>query len=176
MSEQVTSRKPFGLPTNVRPMKQGDLVLRWNNGEGPYAREDIKVGIDMIDKWKVITSKVSYDHAGQPDKNGMRKVLSIVDILPPSTICTETYIVAGVFDKRAEAESLLQYLSTRFVRFLVAQLSFSQDITKDRFFFVPVLNMNIQWTDEKLYNRYGLTADEIAFIESMIRPMDASDE
>ena len=176
MSEQVTSRKPFGLPTNVRPMKQGDLVLRWNNGEGPYAREDIKVGIDMIDKWKVITSKVSYDHAGQPDKNGMRKVLSIVDILPPSTICTETYIVAGVFDKRAEAESLLQYLSTRFVRFLVAQLSFSQDITKDRLFFVPVLNMNMQCADEKLYNRYGLTADEIAFIESMIRPMDASDE
>lgn len=77
MSEQVSSRKPFGLPTNARPLKKGDLVLRWNNGEGPYERDKIEVGSELIDKWKVITSKVSYDHAGQPDKNGMRKVLSI---------------------------------------------------------------------------------------------------
>jgi len=91
MSERVTSRKPFGLATNARPMKNGDLILRWQNGEGPFKREDITVGLEMIDKWKVITSKVSYDHAGQPDRNGMRKVLSIVDILPPGHICTETY-------------------------------------------------------------------------------------
>ena len=176
MSEQVTSRKPFGLPTNARPMKRGELILRWNNGDGPYARKEIAVGVEIIDKWKVITSKVSYDHAGQPDKNGMRKVLSIVDILPPGTICTETYIVAGAFNTRAEAERLAQYLRTRFVRFLVAQLSFSQDITKERFFFVPVLSMNTQWTDERLYKRYDLTKDEIAFIESKIRPMEANDE
>ena len=88
MSKQVTSRKPFGLPTNARPTKSGDITLRWNNGEGPYKRKDITIGTEMIDRWKVITSKVSYDHAGQPDKNGMRKVLSIVDILKPGTICT----------------------------------------------------------------------------------------
>lgn len=176
MSEQVSSRKPFGLPTNARPMKRGDLILRWNNGEGPYARKDVMIGTEMIDKWKVITSKVSYDHGGQPDKNGMRKVLSIVDILPPKTICTETYIVAGVFENRVEAERLAQYLRTRFVRFLVAQLSFSQDITKDRFFFVPTLKMNTQWTDDKLYKRYDLTRDEVAFIESKIRPMEANGE
>jgi site-specific DNA-methyltransferase (adenine-specific) len=176
MSEQVSSRKPFGLPTNARPMKRGDLILRWNNGEGPYVRKDVMIGTEMIDKWKVITSKVSYDHGGQPDKNGMRKVLSIVDILPPKTICTETYIVAGVFENRVEAERLAQYLRTRFVRFLVAQLSFSQDITKDRFFFVPTLKMNTQWTDDKLYKRYDLTKDEVAFIESKIRPMEANGE
>lgn len=176
MSEQVTSRKPFGLPTNARPMKQGDLVLRWNNGQGPYSRRDISVGVEMIDRWKVITSKVSYDHAGQPDKNGMRKVLSIIEILPPRSICTETYIIAGAFDKRVEAERLAQYLRTRFVRFLVAQLSFSQDITKERFYFVPVLSIKTHWTDERLYKRYGLTKDEIAFIEAKIRPMESSDE
>jgi len=176
MSEQVSSRKPFGLPTNARPMKQGDIILRWQNGEGPYARKDVAVGIDMIDKWKVITSKVSYDHAGQPDKNGMRKVLSVIDILPPGTICTETYIVVGSFDTRAKAERLAQYLRTRIVRFLVAQLSFSQDITKERFFFVPILDMTTEWTDDKLYKRYDLTEDEIAFIESKIRPMTAVDD
>ena len=56
----------------------------------------------------------------------------------------------------------------------MAQLSFSQDITKDRFLFAPVLRMNSDWTDEKLYKRYGLTEDEIAFIESKIRPMEAN--
>ncbi len=58
---------------------------------------------------------------------------------------------------------------------MVAQLSFSQDITKERLFFVPVLSMNTEWTDEKLYKRYGVTEDEIAFIESKVRPMPADD-
>jgi site-specific DNA-methyltransferase (adenine-specific) len=176
MSEQVSSRKPFGLPTNARPQKSGDIILRWQNGEGPYKRSDITVGIEMIDKWKVITSKTAYDHAGQPDKEGRRRVLSIVDILEPRKICTETYIVVASVDTRLIAERIAAYLKTRFVRFLISQLQFSQDITKDRFYFVPILDMNIEWTDEKLYERYDLTPDEIAFIESKIRPMDANGE
>ncbi|MBK9043191.1 MAG: hypothetical protein IPN97_08375 [Saprospiraceae bacterium] len=63
---------------------------------------------------------------------------------------------------------------TKFTRFLVSQLSFSQDITKDRFAFVPIEDFSESWTDEKLYKKYGLTEDEIAFIESMIRPMEIS--
>ena len=173
MSEQVSSRKPFGLPTNARPLKRGDIMLRWNNGEGPYNRKDVTVGIEMIDRWKVMTSKVSYDHAGQPDKNGKRRVLSIVDILQPGKICTETYLVAGVYHDEAKAENLALFLRTKFVRFLISQLSFSQDITKDRFYFVPVLDMTTEWTDTLLYKRYGLTNEEIAFIESKIRPMEA---
>lgn len=129
MSLQVSSRKPFGLPTNARPLRHGDIKLRWNNGEGPYEKQKVFVGRALIDSWKVITSKVSYDHAGQPDKNGMRKVLSIVDILPPGTICTETYLVAGSFSDESQAKNLAAYLKTKFVRFLVSQLSFSQDIT-----------------------------------------------
>jgi site-specific DNA-methyltransferase (adenine-specific) len=164
------------LPTNARPIKTGDIILRWQNGEGPYKRSEIKVGTEIIDKWKVITSKVSYDHAGQPDKNGMRKVLSIVEILPPGYICTETYIVTGAYDKKIEAIRLAAYLRTRFTRFLISQLSFSQDITRERFSYVPILDMDTEWTDEKLYKRYGLTEEEIAFIESKIRPMDTDTE
>lgn len=172
MSLQVSSRKPFGLPTNARPMKTGDIKLRWNNGEGHYERNKISIGKDLIDTWKVITSKVSYDHAGQPDKFGMRKVLSIVDILPPGTICTETYIIAGSFQDESLAKNLASYLRTKFVRFLVSQLSFSQDITKDRFFFVPNPDASKKWTDAQLYERYGLTPDEIEYIESKIKPME----
>ena len=176
LNEQVTSRKPFGLPTNARPMKQGDLVLRWNNGEGPYPREDILVGVEMIDSWKVITSYVGYDHAGNPGKDGRRRVFSKIDILPPKTICTETYLVVGVFKKKSHAVNLVQYMKTRLFRFLVAQFMYSHHITKDAYSFVPALDMDTQWTDEKLYERYGLTKDEIAFIESKIRPMEVGDE
>ena len=172
MDKQVTSRKPFGLATNIRPTTDGDLKLRWNGGTGPYWRKDVTVGIALIDKWKVITSKVSYDHGGMPDKNGMRRVLSVIDVLPPKYICTETYIVVGAFDDEHESRNLECYLKTKFLRFLVSQLSFSQDITKDRFSFVPSQDFSEVWTDEKLYSKYGLAKEEVSFIESMILPWE----
>lgn len=174
MSSYVSSRKPFGLSTNIRPTKIGDLNLVWNGGIGPFESSSIEIGKDLINKWKVITSKVSYDHGGQPDKEGKRRVLSKIDILPPKTICTESYIIVGSFNSNIECENLANYLKTKFVRFLIAQLSFSQDITKERFGFVPIQDFTETWTDEKLYSKYGLTNEEISFIESMIRPMDIS--
>jgi site-specific DNA-methyltransferase (adenine-specific) len=176
MSEQVSSRKPFGLPTNARPRKSGDLVLRWQNGEGPYPREDVTVGLEMIDKWKVITSYVGYDHAGNPGSDGRRRVFSRIDVIPPGTICTETYLVVGSYGSQKQAENLVAYMKTRLFRFLVSQFMYSHHITKDAYTFVPILDMNIEWTDEKLYKRYGLTEEEVAFIESKIRPMPAEDE
>jgi site-specific DNA-methyltransferase (adenine-specific) len=44
------------------------------------------------------------------------------------------------------------------------------------FEFVPMQDFNETWTDEKLYKKYGLSQEEIDFIESMVRPMDSSDE
>ena len=172
MSELVSSAKPFGLRTFVRPLEKGDLLLRWNGGEGPYERDKVTIGNEMIDQWKVITSKVSYDHAGSPDKNGMRRVFSIIDVLPPGTICTETYLVVGSFATEALAQNLASYLKTRFVRFLVAQRSFTQDIFKEKFSWVPRLDWSTKWTDDLLYKRYRFTEEEIAFIESKIRSME----
>ena len=174
MSEQVSSRKPFGLATNERPKTKGDLKLKYYGGYGSYPSNLITVGNDLISLWKVITSKTSYDHAGQPDKEGKRRVFSTLEILKPNEICTETYIIVGSFDSEKECLNLLSYLKTKFTRFLVSQLSFSQDITKDRFAFVPIEDFSESWTDEKLYKKYDLTEDEIAFIESMIRPMELS--
>lgn len=176
MSEQVSSRKPFGLPTNTRPQKSGDIILRWQKGEGPYKRKDITAGVEMIDKWKVITSYVGYDHAGNPNKNGKRRVFSKIDILPPGTICTETYLVIGSYKKKTQAKNLVAYMKTKFFRFLVAQFMYSHHITKDSYTFVPLWDMVTQWTDDMLYKRYGLTKDEIEFIESKIRPMEVDDE
>ena len=172
MSSMVSSSKPFGLRTFVRPQECGDIVLRWQNGEGPYNSNEITTGREMINQWKVITSYVGYDHAGSPGKDGKRKVFSKIDILPPKTICTETYLVVGSFNSEAEAKHLVAYMKTLFFRFLVSQFMYSHHITRDSYRLVPIQDFAQEWTDEKLYAKYGLTEDEIAFIESMIRPME----
>ena len=172
MDQQVSSRKPFGLATNVRPRQKGDLILHWQNGEGKFPSTEVTNGREWIKKFKVICAKTAYDHAGSPDKNGMRKVFTKINILAPNVVCTETYLVAGAFDSEAEALNLKNYMESRFFRFIVSQFMVSQDITKDRFAFVPIQDFSQEWTDEKLYQKYGITDEEQAFIESVIRPMD----
>ncbi len=169
MSEQVSSRKPFGLATNVRPQRSGDIILHWKNGEGPYNREKITVGTEIIDKWKVITSYVGYDHAGNPGKDGRRRVFSKIGVLPPRTICTETYLVIGSYDMEEEARNMVRYMKTRFFRFLVSQFMYSHHITRTAYSFVPILDMTKVWTDEHLSQRYDLTKKENSFIESKIK-------
>jgi site-specific DNA-methyltransferase (adenine-specific) len=176
MNEQVSSRKPFGLPTTARPLKSGDITLRWQNGEGPYSRDAIEVGRDLVDKWKVVTSYVAYDHAGSPGADGRRRVFSRILVLPPGTICTETYLVIGSSSTKRAAENLVGYMKTKFFRFLVAQFMYSHHLTKDAYSLVPILDMKEAWTDERLAEAFGLTKAESAFIDSKIRPMDAVDE
>ena len=176
MNEQVRAYKPFGLRTYVKPQRTGDIILHWQKGEGPYKRKDITVGVEMIDKWKVIASRSGHEHAGNPGNDGTRRVLAKTVVLPPGTICTETYLVIGSYSTEEEAKNLLAYMKTRFFRFLMSLFMYSHGITKDTYAFIPILDMTKRWTDEKLYKRYGLSQEDIAFIESKIRPMEASDE
>lgn len=171
LSNKVSSRKPFGLATNIKPKEYGDLHLITNNSEGPFPRDEVLVGRDMIDKWNVVTSKVSYDHGGQPDKDGKRRVLSKVFILSPGQICSETYIVVGTFNSEVEARNAEKYIKTKFVRFLISLMSFSQDITKDRFRYVPDMPNYQDLNDADLYEYFKLTESECSYIESMIKDM-----
>ena len=68
------------------------------------------------------------------------------------------------------------YIQTRFFRFMVMLKKNAQHNMRDVFSLVPIQNFDESWTDEKLYKKYGLTKDEIDFIESMIRPMEANNE
>jgi site-specific DNA-methyltransferase (adenine-specific) len=97
-------------------------------------------------------------------------------IAGPAEACSETYLVAGQFDNKETAERCAAYLRTRFVRFLVSLRKATQDAAKDVYAFVPNVPLTRKWTDDALYKRYNLSSDEIAFIESMVRPMEASDE
>ena len=176
MTSIISATRPFGLQTKDRPDGKGQIHLISSAGDGKISINRITAGHEMIDKWKVMTSKTSHDHAGQPDKDGTRRVLSRVELLRPNDVCTESYIILGAFKKKTDAQNCLEYAKTRFVRFLISLLSFSQDITRERFAYVPMQDFSEPWTDEKLYKKYGLTKDEIAFIESMVRPMEANNE
>lgn len=171
-NQRVSSQKPFGLRTYVKPTDSGDITLRYNGGTGPFWKKDVPQATEWIDKWKVIMSYLTYDHAGRADKDGRRKVFSTMEVLPPKTACTETYLVIDVFDTKEEAENLYKYLQTQFVRFLVSQTTSTQHIAKANFAFVPIQDFSKTWTDEELFEKYNLSDAEIAFIDSMIRPIE----
>jgi site-specific DNA-methyltransferase (adenine-specific) len=94
----------------------------------------------------------------------------------PDSCCTETYLVIGPFSNRKIAKNVISYIEAKFFRFLVLLVKNTQHGVKKVYSLVPMQKFDEPWSDEKLYKKYGLTKDEVAFIESMIRPMDASDE
>lgn len=172
VSETVSAMRPFGLRTYEQPGESGELVLRWNKGKGPVERSRITAGEEYIDKWKVISSRVFFEHAGQPDKNGQYRVLSILETLEPKEVCTETYVIIDSFDVQAKAENMLNYLKTKFARFLILQACSSIMVTRASYVFLPQQNFTRPWTDADLYEKYGLTDAEIAQIEGTIKPME----
>ena len=97
-------------------------------------------------------------------------------IRTPASVCTQTYLVAGPIASEKEANSLQNYTKTRFFRFHVSLRKITQHALRSTYSWVPQQTWDCDWTDEKLYKKYGITKDEIAFIESMIRPMGEGDE
>lgn len=171
----VSATRPFGLQTKDRPDGAGDVRLVSSGGEGMISDARVTAGRSLIHKWKVMTSKTSHDHGGNPDKKGMRRVLSRLELLGPGAVCTESYIVLGGFESKEEAANCLSYLRTRFARFLISLLSFSQDITRERFRYVPMVDFVEPWSDSILAAKYGLSPEEVGFIESSIHSMEGPD-
>ena len=172
---RVSSMKPFGLrtffhgkPTSKRmkdPVKlYGSQKISW------IERSEVPTNVHLIDRWKVLMTRVQGTSAAVETK-----FLSKPIVAEPGTACTETYLVAGHFDTEAEAKSYASYLRTRFVRFLVSLRKSTQDAAKGVYGFVPEVPLDEDWTDAKLYARYGLNAQDIAFIESQVAPHDDAD-
>ena len=173
LNTRVSSGKPFGLRTFFhgkavanglkKPVKLfGSQKVSW------LERSDIPTNSDWIDEWKVLMTAVQGTSAAIETK-----FLSKPIIAEPGTACTETYLVAGRFGGETEAINYAKYLRTRFVRFLVSLRKSTQHATRDVYAFIPDLPLDQEWTDAKLYKRYGLTKDEIAFIESQVAQHDS---
>jgi len=175
----LSSRNPFGLVTSERGYEQkshGDLTLYSSKGIGYIKPTNVVQGRDYIEKYKVMISRVTSEHAGEPDKSGMYKVISNMKMLLPNEICTDSYIIAFPNDSKEEVVNFYLYLQTKFVRFLILQALSSINLSRESYTFVPMQDFKKVWTDAELYSKYDLTEDEVAFIESMIKPMDGGDD
>lgn len=175
MDATVSSQKPFGLRTYEKPGKKGDLILRWREGRGPIESNRVTAGLEMIDKCKVIVSRVVYEHAGGVDSRGQKRILSVLDLLGKKEVCTETYLVVDAFDSKDEAENCLNYLRLKLPRYLIGQIASAQMINKKSFSLVPVLDFKKTWNDKELYELFELSSFEITQVEDLIKPMDLSD-
>lgn len=185
LSQKVYASKPFGLRSfdTGFPAKPGrDICLFGSDGISYLEPSQVPQNLHLAPKWKVIMSKASAEHAGQTDKEGRKRLVSRLEVLPPGTICTESYLLLDVFDNRDEAENLKKYIKTQFVRFLLGSILITQNIVRDKFRFVPLQdfteNSDIDWSksieeiDRQLYKKYELDQPEIDFIEKMIKPME----
>jgi len=179
ISSLVSSRNPFGFPTSARGKNHdfnNALTLHSSQGVSYIEQDKLIKGHDQISKYKVMISRVTSEHAGEPDKSGQMKIISRIKILPPNNICTDSYLIIGGSDNQNKAQNLYSYLTTKFARFFILQAVTSINLSKDKFMFVPIQDFSESWTDEKLYKKYSLDEKEIEFIESMIRPMEIDSE
>lgn len=170
VSEVVGSRNPFGLSSSARGVKDKlEITLYSSAGTGYVTEHEVTQGKHLIKKHKVMISKVTSEHAGEPDKSGMFVVLSTVRVLKPQEVCTDSYLIAYESNDAVLAENFAKYMCTKFFRFLLLQAVSSINLSKDKFQFVPMQDFTKTWTDEMLYEKYNLTQDEIDFIESMMK-------
>ena len=130
-------------------------------------QEIIKQNVDWIDEYKVYIPRAYGERGEFP-----YIVLGKPFLGEPNTCCTETYLVIGPYASKERAENVISYIKTKFFRFLVLLKKNTQDAPSRVYNIVPLQDFSEPWTDEKLYKKYGLTDDEIAFIDSMIRPME----
>lgn len=166
----VSSRKPFGLPTNFHGNKQNtqdSIILYENSGTSFLDKDELIKGKELVDKYKVFISR-----AYGAGEDFPHQILNKPFLGDKKTACTETYLVIGPFETRKEAENVITYIQTKFFRFLVLLIKNTQDATAKVYQFVPLQDFSKPWTDAELYEKYGLTQEEIDFIESMIRPME----
>ena len=177
LSDIVSSRKPFGLPTNYVPLDEG--IPCWfiqkigmKFADFTHISDDKKI----LKKWKLLIPKAPI--AGQTD---FSKPVGFyydgnVRIAKPGECCTESWIVACAFDTKAEVLAFKSYLFTKIVRFLLLQTVISQDVTKQNFRFIPDLGVYKGiYTDEILVRNWGITEEEWAFIDSKISAIESAE-
>ena len=171
----VSSRKPFGLETTFKGKatnRPGDVTIYQNGGTGYVAKNSIRNGTELIDKWKIF---MGYAAPGTGNKDTYpHRIISTPFIGEPASVSSETYLCIRPLTSKSEAESVLSYLSCRLTRLLILLHKPSQHVTRKVYTFVPTQKWTKKWTDEALYKKYGITEDEIGFIEKVVRPMDLS--
>lgn len=179
MDTLISADTPFGLATNFNDYKEKpfhDSVALYLTKRGQRiiahtARSNIKKNVHLIDSWKLLLPEAYGERGAIP-----ALVLGPPIVTSPASVCTQTYLVAGPLSSEQEAISILSYTKTRFFRFLVSLRKITQHLLRSTYSWVPAQEWKHNWTDEMLYEKYGITKEEVEFINSMIRPMGEADE
>lgn len=174
--EMLAADKEFGMTSNwseFRPTARPTDVAFYYNVKGSrrvggMARSKVPKSSHLIDRWKVLVPQAGSD-GGQklPDI-----VLGTMMIVEPPSVCTQTYLFFYC-NSRDEAESIHSYARTRLFRFLVSLRKMTQHATRSTYTWVPQQSWDRIWTDAELYSKYGITKEEQAYIESMVKGMSA---
>ncbi|MDD4155373.1 MAG: Eco57I restriction-modification methylase domain-containing protein [Candidatus Cloacimonetes bacterium] len=156
-------------PTFHKQYFQNSVKLYYNGwqkeGIGFIDKDSIRKNANFINDYQVLIPKAW----GKGDMN-IDKLNPF--IAEPLSCCTETYLIIGPFSQKLFAENVTSYIQTKFFHFMVSLKKITQNAMQKVYQFVPLQDFSESWTDEKLYAKYGLTEEEVSFIESMIRPMD----
>lgn len=169
-SEIVSGRSPFGLNTNHHGKAEpfsGSIPYLESGGYKYISVESITKNHEAISQNKVYISKAYGAGEGWPHQIINRPIIG-----GPNTICSGTYLLVGPFETAEISQNVADYMCTKFFRVLVSINKISQDAYAKVYDDVPILDFSKPWTDEELYAKYNLTADEIAFIEATIKPME----
>jgi site-specific DNA-methyltransferase (adenine-specific) len=171
---KVSSRKPFGF-SGVNSLDDGyegpRIQCLTSDGMKEIAAAQVTANHDWVQKFKVVVGKAYGERGSYPFK-----IIAKPRVLKPGQVCTETYLVLSVFENETAALRFAQYVETRFFRFLLGLQKNTQNITKDKFAFVPQLPDSWAPDDEKLYEAFQIDHEERVYIESLIRPMGGAEE
>ena len=180
----VSSSKPFGIRSNFKvrsDKRRNDVIAYWNggpgfkqSGKGWVARSEVTDERDLIDQWKVYIGRAYGDRGGGGASRDAppKAVLGRPFVGEPGSVSTETYICIGPCKSEVEAKNLTTYIACKLMRFLVMLHKPAQDAARKVYTLVPTQDFSKPWSDQELYAKYGLSDEEIAFVEWMIRPMD----
>lgn len=182
----VSSMRPFGLrgdffknsekynlPSVRDVYKEGDIIIhgleknkrvqKYVSATYPFPKRE------YIAKYKMFMSR-------NQGTGMLGETFSTPIFAGPNEVCTETFLVIGLFEAEQEMMNCWSYMTTKFFRTMVGVRKVDQSMSQSVYSYVPMQDFSKPWTDEELYEKYDLTDEEIAFIESMIRPMDFDKE
>ena len=172
LSSIVSPMNAFDLKTSFRGEKEkksNSLKVFHSQGFGYLPKQDLKSGHRYVDRYKVMLSRATSEHAGEPSRDGTYKLFTTINVLGHNEITTFSYLTLGCFDKQSEADNLKKYLQTKFARFLVLQAISSINITREKFKYLPLQDFSKPISDKELYKKYKLTDAEIEYIENLIK-------
>lgn len=177
-SELVSPQTPFGIVTSYKgtdkPQSSTDLKMYISGNDKKYKGKAFYAPYDKITKGHdmIPWHKIYINMAGSGSDSFPHQILGKPFYGEPNTICNQSYLVIGPFKNKDECENAMSYIATKFFRFMVLQKKNAQHAMRGVYQLVPMQDFTKSWTDEELYKKYRLTEDEIAFIESMIKPME----